>query len=121
MRRRYGLLTALTALVVVATSYDAYMAFHQIALPLSLQIVDANTVLIEPIPGMPLPPPLSAGDRVDLGASTAMTRIGIVRDLQVDNRVPGERSYDLVVRRGATNLTIPVTGIAPRIRSPLPA
>ena len=113
MRRRYSLLTALTALVVVATSYDAYMAFHQTALPFSLQIVDAHTVLIEPIPGMPLPPPLRAGDRVDLSASTAMTRIGMVRDLQVDNRVPGERSYDLVVRRGATNLTIPVTGIAP--------
>ena len=62
MHRRYGLLAFLTALIVAAGSYDAYMAFHQSGLPFSFHIADTRTAINEPIPGTPLPSALRTGD-----------------------------------------------------------
>jgi hypothetical protein len=87
MHRRYGLFAILTALIVAAGSYDAYMAFHQSGLPFSLHIVDAHTAVIGPIPGTPLPSALRAGDRIDLTASPLATRIAIIRAARTENGV----------------------------------
>ena len=114
MHRRTGLLVIVTALVVAAGSYDAYMAFHQSGLPFSFRIVDANTAVIEPILGTSLPPAVRPGDRIDLAASSPLTRLAIIRAAQFENSVPAGRSYDFVVRRGGDRVTIPVTSIATR-------
>ena len=112
MHRRYGLLAFLTALIVAAGSYDAYMAFHQSGLPFSFHIVDAHTAVIEPIPGAPLPLALRAGDRIDLTASPPATRIAIIRVARSENGVAVGRTYAFVIRRGGALVTVPVTSIA---------
>ena len=77
--RRYGLLTLLTALIVLASTHLILTISQRPGLPFSIHVVAARTVVLEPIPGIPLPSALHAGDQIDLAALPPATRIAIIR------------------------------------------
>ncbi len=108
MHRRYGLLLLLTAAVVLAVAYAGVRVFQPSGMPFSVNIVNAHTAVIVPIPGIPLPKALEPGDRVDLAATPQATRIVISRFTQFD---PAGRAYEFVIRRGRAVVTVPITNI----------
>ena len=111
MHRRYGLLILLTAIVVMACAYSGFMRFQSSGLPFSVNVVDAHTGVIEPIPGIPLPKDLKADDRIDLAALPRSTRIAIIRFAQFVDNLPAGRTYEFVIRRGRAIVTVPVTNV----------
>ena len=108
MHRRYGLLLLLTAAVVLAVAYASVRVFQPSGMPFSVNVVNAHTAVIVPIPGIPLPKALESGDRVDLAATPRSTRIAIGRFTQSD---PAGRTYEFVIRRGRAVVTVPVTNV----------
>ena len=111
MHRRYGLLLLLTAAVVLAVAYAGVRVFQPSGMPFSVNIVNAHTAVIVPIPGIPLPKALAPGDRVDLAATPRSTRIAIGRFVQFDDNLPVGRTYEFAIRRGQANVTVPVTTV----------
>ncbi len=111
MHRRYGFLILLTIAVVLAVTYAGVRTFKPSGLPFSVEVVDAHTALIVPIPGIRLPKGLKAGDRVDLGETPRSTRIAIGRFAQFDDSLPAERTYEFVIRHGQQNVDVPVTNV----------
>ena len=106
MHRRYGLLLLLMAAVVLAVAYVGARIFQVAGTPFSVNLVNAHTAVIVPIPGIPLPKALEPGDRVDLAATPQPTRIAIV-----GRTLPVGRTYEFVIRRGRTIATVPVTSV----------
>ncbi len=106
MPRRFGLLLLLTAAVVLAVAYVGARIFQVAGTPFSVNLVNAHTAVIVPIPGIPLPKALEPGDRVDLAATPQPTRIAIVGRI-----LPVGRTYEFVIRRGRTIVTVPVTSV----------
>lgn len=107
MHRRYGLLILLTALIVLASAYLIFATSQRPGLPFSIQVADAHTAVVEPIPGISWPPALHPGDQVDLAALPRATRIAIsiTGDLSA---LPSQRIYMFMIRRGATLVPIPI-------------
>ena len=106
MHRRYGLLLLLTVAIVLAVAYASVRVFQPSGMPFSVNIVNAHTAVIVPIPGIPLPQSLEPGDQVDLVAAPQATRIAISRFTQFD---PVGRAYEFVIRRGRAVVTVPIT------------
>ncbi len=106
MPRRFGLLLLLTAAVVLAVAYVGARIFQVAGTPFSVNLVNAHTAVIVPIPGIPLPKALEPDDRVDLAATPQPTRIAIV-----GRTLPVGRTYEFVIRRGRTIVTVPVTSV----------
>ncbi len=106
MPRRFGLLLLLTAAVVLAVAYVGARIFQVGGTPFSVNLVNAHTAVIVPIPGIPLPKALEPDDRVDLAATPQPTRIAIV-----GRTLPVGRTYEFVIRRGRTIVTVPVTSV----------
>lgn len=114
MQRRYGLLILLTALILLAGGYGSISAFGPSGfkgLPFFVQVVDAHTAIIEPLPGLPLPSALHAGDHIDLAALPLATRIAIDLPLNLATLPPG-RTYTFVMRRDGAHLALPITSVA---------
>lgn len=114
MHRRHGLLILLTALILLAGGYGSISAFGPSrfkGLPFFVQVVDAHTAIIEPLPGFPLPSALRAGDHIDLAALPSATRIAIDLPLNLATLPPG-RTYTFVIRRGGAHLALPITSLA---------
>ncbi len=106
MHRRYGLLILLSAVTVAATVYASYALFQPRAqLPFTVRWVDAHHALIEPIPGL-TPPSVHAGDRLDLTNQPSATRIALVVSDFIN--LPASKSYHLVIRRGAAQISAAV-------------
>ncbi len=106
MPRRYGLLILLTVFVVLACAYSGFRVFHPSGLPFSVNVVDAHTGVIEPIPGIPLPQALKAGDQIDLAAQPRSTRIAIFAVSP-----PSRQTHAFVIRRGAERVAVPVKSV----------
>ena len=102
MHRRYGSSILLSLFVVAVCIFSGIRVFQPTTLPFATQIIDAHTAEISPIPGMPLPPGLRTGDKIDFAALPRDTRIIFGPTL------PLGRSYDIVVDRDGTLLTVPV-------------
>ncbi|HVC37098.1 MAG TPA: hypothetical protein VNF46_01720 [Gammaproteobacteria bacterium] len=109
MHRRYRLLILLTVFVVLACAYSGFMNFYSSGLPISVNIGNAHTAVLEPIPGIPMPMALKAGDQINLAAQPLATRIVIAMN-RVRN-LPRARIYTLEVPRGETDITVPVTSV----------
>jgi len=75
MHRRYGLLVLLTALVIVACAFSGITRLQSYGLPFFALVVDADTAVIAPIPGIALPRSVEPGDRIDLAATPLSARI----------------------------------------------
>lgn len=106
MHRRYGHLILLTVFVVLACAYSGFRIFQPSGLPFSVNVVDAQTGVIEPIPGIPLPPALRAGDRIGLAAQPRSTRIAI---FAVSPSL--RQTYAFVIPRGGERVAVPVTSV----------
>lgn len=106
MHRRYGLLILLSLFVVALCAYSGIRVFQPSGLPFATRITDAHTDEIMPIPGVAFPAELRPGDKIDFAALSRDSRIAIGTTMS-----PG-RSYDIVVDRGGTLLTVPVMSIA---------
>lgn len=110
MQRRYGLLIPLSVLLVAAALYNGGAFFFAARLPMNIALVDGHTAEITPLAGTPLPAPLVAGDRIELGQLDASARAGV--NIALNGRTfPLGHTYEFKVRRNGALLTVPVTTI----------
>jgi hypothetical protein len=104
MTRNYPLLILLTIIVVVAGIVGSLV--KQSGLPFSVSVVDARTAIIVPIHGISVPAPLRSGDRIDLPALDHDARIALAQA-----NLPAGHRYDIIIRRGTAELTVPVSAV----------
>jgi len=109
MGRRYPLMILLTLLTLGASLYAGIMAFNHYALPFDIHVVDAHTAVISPVAGLPLPPGLQTGDRIDLSALPPSARVLINVTSFAEGNLPPNHAYDLVINRDSGPVTVPVT------------
>src|SRR5579859_7044530 len=110
MPRNRALLILLAVIVVTASAYAGFINFQYTGLPFNVQVIDAQTAVIKPIRGIPVPPDFRVGDRIDLSTLDARARIAIDIDV-VGRDLPLGQSYALVIRRGAERITLPVVTV----------
>ncbi|HVC36960.1 MAG TPA: GAF domain-containing protein, partial [Gammaproteobacteria bacterium] len=110
MQRRYGLLIPLSVLLVAAALYNGGVFFFSVRLPMNIELVDGHTAEISPLANTPLPAPLVAGDRIELGALDASARAAV--DIALEGRTfPLEHTYEFNVSRNGVLLQVPITTI----------
>ncbi len=111
MHRRYGPSILISAIIVLSSAYFGFMVFISTGLPLGVQVVAAHTGVIVPVPGVPLPKGLNAGDRFDLAAQPRSTRMAIAQ-LNSNGQpfLPG-KVYRFVIPRGPTTAAVSVRSI----------
>lgn len=110
MRRRYGLLIPLSAFLIASALYNGGAFFFAARLPMNIALMDGHSAEISPLPGTPLPAPLVAGDRIELGQLDASARAGV--NIALNGRTfPLGHTYELKVRRNGELITVPVTTI----------
>lgn len=97
-------------LVVIPLTVIAVAAFIQLTFFNTLSGLPFNTVnrgasvLIAPVPGVPLPAELKPGDELQMQMMTPRARAAVLAQAKLKAGV----SYDLVIRRGNQILTVPV-------------
>ncbi|MGH8337300.1 MAG: hypothetical protein ACRETL_10890, partial [Gammaproteobacteria bacterium] len=111
MGRRYPLLILVTVVVILASTYQAYMVFHPSGLPFAVRLVDARTAVVIPVTGVPLPPGLQAGDRFDLPASNRSARIALLPDILVETGLPAAQTYSYMLHKDSVLVTVPVRSV----------
>ncbi|MGA9852751.1 MAG: hypothetical protein WBR15_07455 [Gammaproteobacteria bacterium] len=112
MSRRYALSVFLSILVVVVGIYGGYRAFRPSGLPFTVKVVGAHVAVIEPLPGIPLPAALRPGDRIDLPALDAPSRMAItIAGNTYGQILPLGHSYELVIRKASGSIKVPVTTV----------
>ncbi|MGH8403005.1 MAG: hypothetical protein ACRESO_06335, partial [Gammaproteobacteria bacterium] len=110
MSHSFASRTFISILLVACGIWTTWGSFNAHNLPFSLSVVDAQTALVHPNPGIPLPPGIHAGDRVDLQALHPSTRAAIaIYDMQ--GTLPASQTYPFVIRRGEMRVTVPVTTV----------
>ena len=112
MHRRTGLLILITGFIGLAAAYLAFMAFNVSGLPLAVRVVDAHTGVIVPVPGLALPQGLRVGEPIDLAQQPPSTRIAIAQLHTAGQLLPLGLAYTLMIRRGTSRVTIPVTSVS---------
>jgi hypothetical protein len=110
MRHRRGLSILLTAVILLTSAYYVFGILHFIELPFSIQLLDAHTAAITPIPGIPLPRGVHPGDVIDLAAQPHPTRNAIDAYLNFA-RPPSGPTYSFVVRRGPARVMLQVMSV----------
>lgn len=105
MQRRYGLLILLSLFVVALCLYSGVQTFQGAGLPFTTHLLDARTIEVVPVPGIPFPEGLQPGEQLDLVALPRMSRIALGAPL------PPGQTYDMTVRRGGALVTVPVTSV----------
>ncbi|HVC37166.1 MAG TPA: hypothetical protein VNF46_02070 [Gammaproteobacteria bacterium] len=111
MGRRYPLLILLTVVVLMIWGYGSVRQFsNTYALPFFAKVVDSHTLAVVPIPGMPLPPGIQAGDRIDLSAMDARSRIATWGG-NSGELPPEGQTYALVIQRHGVAMAVPVTTV----------
>lgn len=109
MQRNYTLLAALTICIVMLLSYGTFRLFQVWSLPLSVDIQDGRTAILQPLGGMPMPEGFQPGDRIELRAQPQATRIAILIDIlsvNLGQSLPADGTYDFVVQRGTGPVTV---------------
>src|ERR1700739_2898248 len=87
----------LSILIVLAGAYDSCVISRAVGLPFSVGLLDRNTAVISPTPGMVLPAPLQEGDRIDLSRLDLETRT--LLNLEYNGRTTPVGSYTLPFTR----------------------
>ncbi len=108
MPRRYGLLIAVTAIIVLSSAYFGFMAFNASGLPFAVQVLGARTGVIVPLSGLALPEGLHAGERFDLAAQPRSTRIAIAQLNPNGQLLPSGKEYAFAIHHGLTAATVSV-------------
>ena len=94
MRIGNGLRVILSVAIVAAVVTYAYNQFTLTGFPVNPVPLDANTVVLHPLAGIPLPPSLQDGDRVDLRKLDFITRATVQspkKPLGYEIQIPIER------------------------------
>ncbi|MGB9430118.1 MAG: GAF domain-containing protein [Gammaproteobacteria bacterium] len=111
MSRRYPLLILVTIILILGSGYQVYTAFKPSGLPFGVTLVDARTAVVEPITGIPLPPGLQTGDRIDLPASDPPARIALLPDILVEANLSGAHTYKYTLRKDHALISVPVASV----------
>ena len=114
MQRHYTFLMLLTIFIVASFIFSGFMLFNTAGLPVQVNIVDTHTAVIQPIAGIPLPAGIQAGDRMELTAQPLLTRdvIGVnTLSAYLSATLPLGHTYDFVIERGDTQITVPVPAV----------
>lgn len=90
--------------------FAAYSVLTPARLPFSARIVDAHTVKIEPITGIPLPEGLQAGDTINITTLDSSTRAALYSASVYFDMQAGV-TYQFNVRRGMAVSKVPVTTV----------
>lgn len=109
MQRNYTLLAALTVCIVMLLSYGTFRLFQIWSLPLSVDIQDGRTAILQPLGGAPMPAGFQPGDRIDLSSQPQATRIAILIDIlsvNLGQSLPADGAYDFVVQRETGPVTV---------------
>jgi len=110
MSHSFATRTFVSILLLAGGIWTTWGSFNDHNLPFSLSVVDARTAVVHPNPGIPLPPGIQAGDRVDLKALDPLTRSAVaIYDLQ--GTLPANQVYLFDVHHGDTNATVPVNTV----------
>ncbi|MDE2139510.1 MAG: hypothetical protein KGJ17_03315, partial [Gammaproteobacteria bacterium] len=110
MSHSFATRTFITILLLAGGIWTTWGSFNAHNLPFSLSVVDAQTAVVHPNPGIPLPPGIQAGDRVNLQALGQSTRAAIaIYDMQ--GTLPASRTYPFVIQRGVMRVTVSVTTV----------
>ncbi|MGH8397906.1 MAG: hypothetical protein ACRETA_06645, partial [Gammaproteobacteria bacterium] len=113
MSHRYPLLIVLTLLVLLSCACGIWSQFTPaFNAPFTVNLTDARSVTVQPLPGVPLPSDLQQGDRLDLPAMDFNARYMILPLVNDDALYPGvSHNYQLAVNRGDVSLAVPVTSV----------
>ena len=119
MKRHVGVLTALTAMIILSAVYNGLTLFgvvHGAFLPFAIQAGKSSTAAIVPLPDVALPQGLHADDQIDLEDQPFRTRVLIAQEawLLGGPLVPSEVYY-FVLRHGSARISVPIRTI------PIPA
>ena len=110
MKRSFASRTFISMLLLAGGIWTTWGSFNSHNLPFSLDMVDARTAVVHPNPGIPLPPGLHTGDRIDLQALDPSARSAVaIYDMQ--GSLPASQTYPFILRRGEMLATVPVTTI----------
>jgi len=123
MQRHYALLSLLTAFIMASAIFSGFTLFNPAGLPMQVSIVDTHTAVVQPIAGIPLPAGMQAGDRIPLAAQPVPTRevIGInYLSAYLAANLPLGNTYDFVIQRGDTQITVPVPAVKLRDATGIP-
>ena len=112
MTRRNGLLILVTTGIVLMAAYLGLMAFNVSGLPLAVRVESAHRGVLLPVPGLPLPAGLHAGDAIDLAAQSPSTRIAIAQLHSNGQELPLGQRYTVTIRRGTVSTPVPVTSMS---------
>ncbi|HSC46576.1 MAG TPA: hypothetical protein VLG68_00660, partial [Gammaproteobacteria bacterium] len=105
---RTGLKLALSGLIILSAAYNVYASFNTWRLPFDFAVVDRHTLVIGAAPGVALPAPLAAGDRIDPAEQDFDVRTAL--DVAYNGRtLPWDRTYDLKLRHGDAEYRAQVT------------
>ena len=120
MKRRVGLLTALTTIIILSTVYNGLAlvdVIHTAFLPFAIHAGNSKTAAIVPLPGIALPQGLHANDQLDLAAQPFGTRVLIAQEtwLLGASLVPNH-VYPFVVQHGSARTSVPIRAM--RISAP---
>lgn len=110
MSHSFASRTFISILLLAGGIWTVWGSFNAHNLPFSLSVVDARTAVVHPNPGIPLPPGIQAGDRVDLKALDLSARTAVaIYDMQ--GNLPASQTFPLVIHRGDIQATVPVTTV----------
>ena len=104
MTSRHLLLALFSLLLVAANLYADWMQFQPRGFPYNGVRVGEQTLELHAFPGVPLPPGVQEGDRVDVLKQSAQSRLALVIP-----KLPIGYSVDAVVDRGSQSFTVPFT------------
>lgn len=108
MNRHVWIAALLTIIAVAAFIELAFFQTHA-GLPFDQTHQQSVGYVIEPTPGIPLPPGLQNGDVLQLQLMTPAARAA----MRLPVTIKAGLTYDMVVHRGNRNITVPVTSTIP--------
>jgi hypothetical protein len=101
---RHPLLSMLVSVFIVAAVVaGTWIRFHPRTINVDIRYLDSHVAVVQPFPGVPLPPGVQAGDRIDLREQSLATRL-----VWSANQGPVGEAISVVGHRGDQTLTVQV-------------
>ncbi|MDE2346484.1 MAG: hypothetical protein KGL13_08450 [Gammaproteobacteria bacterium] len=109
--RRQIILILLSVLIVAMGLYANPFTLKVTGLPFTVNLVNARTGIIQPVPGIMLPAGLQAGDAIDLPALDTAARTAISLSAKASS-LPRAHTYVFMIQRtGGTDVPVTVTTV----------
>lgn len=111
MSRRYPLLILVTLILILGSAFTIFSNFSPSGLPFGVRLLNAHTAAVEPFAGVPQPPGLHVGDRIDLSASGRAARIALLPSILSESNLSGVQTYTYTLRKDHAFIAVPVTPV----------